>query len=78
MLEEIFDNSTDFDEIKDSMALTLKSGRMASILLLREAAERLEGKVIQQVEMDVNLSLSQRMEKAEQRLALVERNGTHG
>lgn len=78
MLEEIFDNSTDFDEIKDSMALTLKSGRMASILLLREAAERLEGKVIQQVEMDVNLSLSQRMEKAEQRLALVKRDGTNG
>lgn len=54
MLEEIFDNPTHYDEIKDSMGLTLKSGRMAGILLFREAAERLEGKVTQPVDMEVS------------------------
>lgn len=58
MLREIFENQRLNDEIKDSMALTLKSGRMAGILLFREAAERLEGKVMQPVEVDGNLTLS--------------------
>lgn len=58
MLENIFENRTHFDEIQDSMALTLKSGRMAGVLLLREAAERLEGKVTQEIQVDGNLTLS--------------------
>jgi hypothetical protein len=58
IFEEIFDCKGDRDEIKDSIALTLKSGRMAGVLLLREAAERLEGKVVQPVDMEVTGSIT--------------------
>lgn len=49
--EEIFANKTSREEIKDAVEMTLKSGRMAGVLLLREAAERLEGKVSQEMEI---------------------------
>lgn len=58
MFENIFDDKRLFNEIQDSMALTLKSGRMSAVLLLREAAERLEGKVTQPVEVDAHINVS--------------------
>lgn len=65
IFEEIFESGQDRDEIKDSIALTLKSGRMAGVLLLREAAERLEGKVTQELELsgEVSLSLAETISK---------------
>jgi len=65
IFEEILDNKTDREEIKDSIALTLKSGRMAGVLLLREAAERTEGKVVQSVDLsgEINLTLAETIAK---------------
>ena len=70
IFEEIFRSKTDRDEIKDSIALTLKSSRMAGVLLLREAAERLEGKVLQQVELEgtVTLALAETVSERRKRL----------
>lgn len=55
-------------QIEAALMDTLTSKGMAKVLLLREISERLEGKVTQPMEVDVNISLSQRMEKAEERL----------
>lgn len=55
--EEILASAKNRDEIKDSVFLTLKSGRMAGVLLLREAAERTEGKVTQEIEVSGNLQM---------------------
>jgi hypothetical protein len=65
MLEEIFDSKTDASEIKDSMALTLKSGRMAGILLLKEAADRLEGRVQDNINVtgEINITLAETIAK---------------
>jgi len=73
MFEEIMANRTDRDEIKDSIALTLKSGRMAGVLLLREAAERLEGKITQEVDMNVSGTLALADLIAERRKKLADR-----
>lgn len=53
--EDIFASARNRDEIKDSLFLTLKSGRMAGVLLMREAAERMEGKVTQEIEVSGSL-----------------------
>lgn len=70
IFEEIFESGADRDEIKDSIALTLKSGRMAGVLLLREAAERLEGKVAQELEVSGNIA-TLTDEELEQKLAKI-------
>jgi hypothetical protein len=47
------------EEAKESMRKILTSGRgMAPVLLAREMSERLEGKVVQPVEVDGSLTLS--------------------
>lgn len=70
MLIALFDNQG--DEIKAQMlkVFTGKSG-MAKVMLLREAAERLEGKVTQQVEHsgEINLTIAERIRKARERAA---------
>lgn len=53
--EDIFAKAKNRDEIQDAIFLTLKSGRMAGVLLLREAAERMEGKVTQEIEVSGSL-----------------------
>jgi hypothetical protein len=42
-------------EISESLMETLKSKGMAKVLLLREMAERTEGKIVQPVEGDLNV-----------------------
>lgn len=58
--------------IKDIEAAVLRivlGSRMAAVLQLREMAERVEGKVSQPLEVsgEVNVTLSERLEKARQR-----------
>jgi hypothetical protein len=47
------------------MALTLKSGRMAGILLLKEAADRLEGRVQDNINVtgEINITLAETIAK---------------
>lgn len=58
MLEELFEELDSREEIKANAKKTLTSRGMAGVLLLREAAERIEGKVAQEVEMNVSGSVT--------------------
>src|SRR5271166_2519483 len=49
--EKILRSAKNREEIEKAIFETLKSGRMAGVLLLREAAERTEGRVTQPVEV---------------------------
>ena len=59
----------DFGEIRDAIKkVFLEKSGMAKVMLLKDMAERLEGKVVQPIEADVTLStLAERMEKARER-----------
>lgn len=58
IFEELFENSADRAAIKKQVRNTLTRRGMAGVLLLREAAERIEGKVVQPVEAEVNVKLT--------------------
>jgi hypothetical protein len=68
--EKILKNAKNREEIEQAIFETLKSGRMAGVLLLREAAERTEGKVSQEVEVSGNITM---ISDEELRLKLVEK-----
>lgn len=51
MMERILKNPQNRKDIENSMLEILKSQRMASVLMLREVADRVEGKVAQEVEL---------------------------
>lgn len=55
--------------IRKAVKSAISKGQMAMVLQLREMAERVEGKVTQPVEVDINLSLSERMQRARERRA---------
>ena|SRR5690242_9624082 len=56
--EQILRSTDNKKAIKDSVLSVLKSKRMATVLLLREMAERTEGKVTQPVDMEVSGKLT--------------------
>lgn len=74
--EEIYDDPEFRKAIKKQMLQTMTSAGMAGVLERREAADRLEGRVVQPMEMNVNVTLSERLERAKERLSLVERTDT--
>jgi hypothetical protein len=65
--ERILADEQNVNAIEKMIVAMLKQGRMASQLQLKEMAERVEGKVTQPVELEINMTLAQRMEKAAQR-----------
>ncbi len=58
IFEELFDTLKDREAIKKQVRSTLTKRGMAGVLLLREAAERIEGKVAQEVNMEVSGKLT--------------------
>lgn len=60
--ERILRKSANRKEIEASVLDLLKGRRMASVLLLREMAERTEGKVAQEVEISGHLTLESVLE----------------
>lgn len=58
MFEELFDDGTARAEIKKRMRKTLTEKGMAGVLLLREGAERVEGKVADVVNVSGELRIS--------------------
>ena len=70
--EKILRNAKNRKEIEDAIFQTLISGRMAGVLLLREAAERTEGKVTQEIEVNGTLQLLSDEELSQKLLKLVE------
>lgn len=78
LYEQILVNPEHLQAIEAAIVKALKRGQMAMVLLLREMAERVEGKVAQPVDGDLNvttLSLSERMQKARQRAGANEIRG---
>lgn len=67
--ERIFAKRKNQKDIEETVLRIILGGRMASVLQLREMAERVEGKVVQPVEMsgEVNLTLSERLTRARER-----------
>ena len=51
IFEKIFRNAQNRKDIERSILKILLQGKMASVLMLREAVERLEGKVIERIEL---------------------------
>jgi hypothetical protein len=66
MYEKILANPAKRKEIEEALFDTMKSRRMAGVLMIREAAERTEGKVVEEVNMNVSGTL-QLAEVIEQR-----------
>lgn len=68
--EKIFDDPANLEKIEKSILATILAGRMGSVLTLKEAAERLEGKVKQGMEHsgEIALTLADRMKKAAERV----------
>jgi hypothetical protein len=58
-------------DIEDAVRSVINGKRMATVLLLREMAERIEGKVVQPVEGDieVRVTLAEAVKKARERAA---------
>jgi hypothetical protein len=54
MYEKILAKHGNRKDIQESLMRILTGGRMASVLMLREMAERTEGKVAQEVDMNVS------------------------
>lgn len=66
MLRRIFEGDAVFAEAEIRKVLKGKSA-VAKVMLLEKAADRLEGKVTQGIELDVNISLAERLSKARER-----------
>lgn len=71
MFERMLEDAASYDSIAGSMLkiFSERSG-IAKVMLLKDMADRVEGKVVQPVEGDLNLhiSLADRMAKAEEKL----------
>lgn len=69
IFEEIFENSDCTEAVKQQIMKTLTSKGMAGVLMLKEAAERIEGKVTQpmEVEGEIRVSVTEAMAKARER-----------
>jgi|ERR1700685_734145 len=72
--ERIFADSGNLELIEAAILKTILSGRMGSVLTLKEAAERIEGKVVQAMEHsgEITLTLAERMKKAAERTEVSE------
>lgn len=69
IFEEIFENADCTEAVKRQIMKTLTSKGMAGVLLLKEAAERIEGKVTQpmEIEGEIRVSVTEAMAKARER-----------
>jgi hypothetical protein len=58
IIDKFMEKKANREEIGSVMMDIVRSRRMASVLMLREIAERMDGKVVQPVEMGGNLTIS--------------------
>lgn len=69
--EKIFRKAKNRKAVEETIIKIIMGGRMSSVLMLKEMAERMEGKVAQAVELsgEVTLGLSETIEKRRKALA---------
>lgn len=70
--EQLLRNKATRKDISASVAQVLTSGRMATVLMLREMAERTEGKISQEVEVSGNVTFSLAETVQKRRLAIAD------
>lgn len=68
LFEELYSDPEFVDLVRKGLRTTAKKGSIPLVMHLKDAAERLEGKVAQKVDVEVNGSLSLRVKKALERL----------
>lgn len=67
--EELLADPEVRDKIRDAILSRLLSSRMVGALEIKEATDRLEGKVVQGIDADITLSsLAERMQRAKDKL----------
>lgn len=71
MYERILSDPETLAAIEKATIATLKKGNMAMVLLLREIAERVEGKVTQPIEADITMNLADAIAEARKRVARI-------
>lgn len=69
LYEEILADASVTPVVRKSIIKALRKGGMAMVLQLKEMAERVEGKVTQPVEVEVNVTLADRLKRARERRA---------
>jgi hypothetical protein len=69
LYEEMLSDPGLVADLRNAIAKAIRKGNMAMVLQVREMTDRVEGKVMQPIEADVNVStLAERMLLAEQKL----------
>jgi hypothetical protein len=69
LFDELMSDPELVAQFKTAIANSIKKGGMAGVMYMKEAADRLEGKVTQPIEADITMSsLSERMAKAAERI----------
>lgn len=66
IFEELLLDPETRESVKAQIKQTLTSRGMAGVLLLKEAAERIEGRVVQEVEMSIDVALAEVVAKRRQ------------
>jgi hypothetical protein len=67
LYERILADPTNIAAIEKAILATLHKGNMAMVLLVREIAERIEGKVMQPIEADLAVNLADAIAAARKR-----------
>lgn len=69
LFEELMSDPELVAGFKSAIARSIMKGGMAGVMYMKEAADRLEGKVTQPIDAEVHMhSLSERMQKAQERI----------
>ena len=69
LFEELMSDPELVAQFKTAIANSIKKGGMAGVMYMKEAADRLEGKVTQPIDAEITMSsLSERMAKAAERI----------
>ena len=63
IFEKIFEETKNCDMVRDALIETLKSSGMAKVLLIDKMADRIEGKVKDEVELTVKEGLAEQIAK---------------
>jgi hypothetical protein len=56
IFEELLDSEQDREKIKKQVRETMTQRGMAGVLLLKEAADRIEGKISQEIDINANIT----------------------
>lgn len=68
LYEELYNDPEYMDLVRTGLRSTAKKGSIPLVMHLKDAAERLEGKVTQKVDVELNVALSIRVKKAFERI----------